>query len=274
MQDVEGRRAVVELLTESVYGDGLHEDRSKRRDMLKETILDNYKRAGTLVIPTFSLERTQEIIFEIHEMLENKEIPKMPIYVDSPLGIKITEIYRTYTDYFNETVKEDMTYEGWISKDGTWVWLVLKKNQVDDYKPYASAFCAVYSPNTFGSCDMGDTYLAEIRANALLLMPDTAARPNAWVSWSTSARRSPGCAISLRPAGSTRMPFISCRSITSPPSHRALPATLWPPPRTATSSSCSRAKRRAAITSAVPLQRAKAAGRRSIAAFQILRTSS
>ena len=96
------------LLTESVYGDRLHEDRSKRRDMLKDVLLDNFKRAGTLIIPTFSLERTQEIIFEIHEMLEHKEIPKMPIYVDSPLGIKITEIYRTYTDYFNKTVQDDM----------------------------------------------------------------------------------------------------------------------------------------------------------------------
>jgi metallo-beta-lactamase family protein len=96
------------LLTESVYGDRLHEDRSERRNMLKDTILENYKKAGTLIIPTFSLERTQEIIFEIHEMLERKEIPKMPIYVDSPLGIKITDIYRTYTEYLNDTVKEDM----------------------------------------------------------------------------------------------------------------------------------------------------------------------
>ena len=76
--------------------------------MLKDTLLDNYKKAGTLIIPTFSLERTQEIIFEIHEMLEKKEIPKMPIYVDSPLGIKITDIYASFTEYFNDAVKADM----------------------------------------------------------------------------------------------------------------------------------------------------------------------
>ncbi len=100
------------LLTESVYGDRLHEDRSQRQEMLKDTLLDNYKRSGTLIIPTFSLERTQEIIFEIHEMLERKEIPKMPIYVDSPLGIKITDIYRSYTEYFNKAVQDEMHRHG------------------------------------------------------------------------------------------------------------------------------------------------------------------
>ena len=96
------------LLTESVYGDRLHEDRDVRRDMLKDVLLENYAKGGTLVIPTFSLERTQEIIFEIHELLEHKLIPKMPIYLDSPLAIEITDIYRAYSDYFNTEIKRDM----------------------------------------------------------------------------------------------------------------------------------------------------------------------
>src|SRR6184192_2046479 len=68
---------------------------------------------------------------------------------------------------YRRTVKETNPYEVWMSADGTWVWLVLKKNQADDYKPYASAFCAVYSPMTGGGCDMGDTYLADIRKHAI-----------------------------------------------------------------------------------------------------------
>lgn len=96
------------LLTESVYGDRLHEDVEGRRGMLKAELLENFKRSGTLVIPTFSLERTQEIIYEIHGMLDRKEIPKMPIYIDSPLGSKITDIYRTYIEYFNDAVKADL----------------------------------------------------------------------------------------------------------------------------------------------------------------------
>jgi hypothetical protein len=77
---------------------------------------------------------------------------------------------------YRRTVKETAPYEVWMSGDGTWVWLVLKKNQADDYKQYASAFCAVYSPHTFGGCDMGDTYLAEIRANAHQIDPDPTIR--------------------------------------------------------------------------------------------------
>src|SRR5262249_13824173 len=64
------------------------------------------------------------------------------------------------------------------------------------------------------------------------------------------------------------------RSITRPPSHTAVPATLWPPPRTATSRSRSRAKRTAVRTSTAPVQRAMSPGRRSIAPFQIARAAS
>jgi hypothetical protein len=67
---------------------------------------------------------------------------------------------------YRRMVKATNPYEVWMSSDGTWVWLILKKNQADDYKPYASAMCAVTSPATFGSADYGDTYLAEIRAHA------------------------------------------------------------------------------------------------------------
>jgi metallo-beta-lactamase family protein len=97
------------LLVESVYGDRLHEARDERRDMLKDVLLENYKKGGTLIIPTFSLERTQEVIFEIHQMLEEKLIPRMPIYLDSPLAIEITDIYRKQIKYFNPTIQEHVS---------------------------------------------------------------------------------------------------------------------------------------------------------------------
>ncbi len=64
------------------------------------------------------------------------------------------------------------------------------------------------------------------------------------------------------------------RSISSPPSHKAVPAMLWPAPRTEASTPCSRANRTAAITSAAPAQRAISAGRLSIMAFQMARVAS
>jgi len=93
------------LLIESVYGDRNHESRDERQGLLKEVLLDNYRKGGTLMIPAFSLERTQELIFEINELIEHGKLPKMPVYLDSPLAIAVTHIYREYMDYFNDEIK-------------------------------------------------------------------------------------------------------------------------------------------------------------------------
>ena len=94
-------------------------------------------------------------------------------------------------------------------------------------------------------------------------MPPVVARPWACVSWSTSPHRAPPWTRAVRSTRSTETARIAERSMTIPSSHTAVPATLWPPPRTAISRSQSRAKRTAAATSAVPLQRAISRGRRS-----------
>lgn len=58
-------------------------------------------------------------------------------------------------------------YEIWKTSNGTWEWRVLKKWQVDDNKPYARWFCAVKSPFTHGSYDLGDVYVKDIKSNAI-----------------------------------------------------------------------------------------------------------
>ena len=89
------------LIMESVYGDRNHEDREVRRQKLRDTILENHGRRGALIIPTFSLERAQELLFEMDLLLEKKEIPVMPVFLDSPLAIKLTKVYTKYSQYFN-----------------------------------------------------------------------------------------------------------------------------------------------------------------------------
>lgn len=96
------------LVMESVYGDRNHESRDQRRNFLEQTIEDNYKRKGALVIPTFSLERSQELLFELNELVENKRIPFMPIFLDSPLAIRLTEIFKEYKHYLNENAQHVM----------------------------------------------------------------------------------------------------------------------------------------------------------------------
>lgn len=93
------------LLTESVYGDRLHEGRDERRAKLRSAIMDAHKRGGTLLIPAFSLHRTQIMLFEIREMMEAGEIEDMDVYLDSPLALKITETYRSHTDLLNEDAR-------------------------------------------------------------------------------------------------------------------------------------------------------------------------
>jgi len=94
------------LIMESVYGDRNHENRDQRRKKLEEVIKDNFKREGVLMIPTFSLERTQELLYEINGMVENNQIPRMPIFLDSPLAIKLTQVYLKHEKYFNAQAKK------------------------------------------------------------------------------------------------------------------------------------------------------------------------
>jgi len=102
------------LIMESVYGDRNHESRDDRRRFLEETIEDNYKRKGTLIIPTFSLERSQELLFELNALVENSRIPIMPIFLDSPLAIRLTEVFKQYRNYFNEKAQKAMIHDKYL----------------------------------------------------------------------------------------------------------------------------------------------------------------
>ncbi len=108
LRDTETLSNVDYLIMESVYGDRNHIARNERRTKFEETIQDNYKRKGTLVIPTFSLERAQELLFEMDQLVEHDRVPTMPIFFDSPLAIKLTKIYSKYTRYFNDFARKQI----------------------------------------------------------------------------------------------------------------------------------------------------------------------
>ncbi|MFH1611687.1 MAG: MBL fold metallo-hydrolase [bacterium] len=90
------------VVVESAYGDRVHETKYQRRDLLEDTIEEAVARGGTILIPSFALERTQELLYELNELIENQRIPQIPVFVDSPLAIRLTDIYKKYTDYFNK----------------------------------------------------------------------------------------------------------------------------------------------------------------------------
>jgi len=93
------------LVMESVYGDRNHEDAEEKRERLCQIIKQAIERNGTLLIPSFSLEKTQVLLNEINFLIEGGKLPKVPVYLDSPLAIKITEIYKQMSHDFNEKAK-------------------------------------------------------------------------------------------------------------------------------------------------------------------------
>lgn len=96
------------LIMESVYGDRLHEQVAERTALLRHYIEDTQKKNGTLIIPAFSLERTQALLFEINNMVETGKIKPMPVFLDSPLAIAVTSIYKTFTRYLRPDVQEQI----------------------------------------------------------------------------------------------------------------------------------------------------------------------
>lgn len=96
------------MLIESVYGDRNHESKEGRRGILKSVLLQNYHRGGVLMVPIFSLERTQEFLYEFNELIESGEVPTMPVFLDSPLAIKVTQIFKKYTHLLKDTVQKDI----------------------------------------------------------------------------------------------------------------------------------------------------------------------
>jgi metallo-beta-lactamase family protein len=105
LKDTEYVPGIDYLLMESVYGDREHERMDERRELLEEVIRKTIKNKGVLIIPSFSLERTQVLLFEINDMVEHGRIKELPVFLDSPLGIKITDVYKKYESYFNASAQ-------------------------------------------------------------------------------------------------------------------------------------------------------------------------
>lgn len=96
------------LVMESVYGDRVHEEVAERSALLKYHIENTIKQSGTLMIPAFSLERTQGILFEINNLIESGEVPFIKTYLDSPLAIRVTDVYHASTNYFKPAIQEQI----------------------------------------------------------------------------------------------------------------------------------------------------------------------
>jgi len=97
------------LITESTYGDRLHEDADYAEEKLLSILVDTcVKKKGKLIIPSFSIGRTQEIVYSLNNFYYAKRLPKIDVYVDSPLSVNATNIFRMHPECFNDTVLKVM----------------------------------------------------------------------------------------------------------------------------------------------------------------------
>ena len=89
------------LITESTYGDRLHGKYEEVNDRLAKSITETIGRGGKIIIPAFAMERTQEILYSLHALHKAGRIPPLPIYVDSPLAINVTDVFRKHLELFD-----------------------------------------------------------------------------------------------------------------------------------------------------------------------------
>ncbi|MCX7750679.1 MAG: MBL fold metallo-hydrolase [Candidatus Bipolaricaulota bacterium] len=88
------------LVLEATYGDRDHPPLEESVDLLREVIVETLARGGNVVIPSFALERTQEVLYILYRLWREGRIPSSPIYLDSPLAVRATQIFERYTERF------------------------------------------------------------------------------------------------------------------------------------------------------------------------------
>ncbi|MDD2753314.1 MAG: MBL fold metallo-hydrolase [Candidatus Portnoybacteria bacterium] len=96
------------VLVESTYGDRNHESPEEGEERIENVIEDTISKGGVLMIPSFAMERTQQLLYHINDLIEHKRIPRIPVYIDSPLATHITEVYKKYPQYYNKEAASEI----------------------------------------------------------------------------------------------------------------------------------------------------------------------
>lgn len=94
------------LITESVYGNRVHESAEESEAALLKALQNTVNKKGTLLIPSFSLERTQIILAAIDRFMKEKLVEPLPVFLDSPLAIRVTEVYKKHPEYLRESLQK------------------------------------------------------------------------------------------------------------------------------------------------------------------------
>ncbi len=100
------------FITESTYGDREHDPVESLEGSLKKVLNDTFERGGSVIIPAFAFGRTQELIYMIHELYDKKEVPKRPVFVDSPLASNLTKVFGEHLESYDMDTHEAFLNKG------------------------------------------------------------------------------------------------------------------------------------------------------------------
>jgi len=93
------------ILVESTYGDRVHEDASNIGDGLADIVNSTWKAGGNIIIPSFALQRSQEVLYHLDKLLIENRIPHLMVFIDSPMAIKITEVFKHHSELFDKEMQ-------------------------------------------------------------------------------------------------------------------------------------------------------------------------
>lgn len=101
------------LLIESTYGSRLHESVPDAKEELERVVIETYRRGGKVIVPAFAVGRTQELVYHLHKLKERNDIPKdLAVFVDSPLAIDATSIFRLHPECYDQEVRSFLLESG------------------------------------------------------------------------------------------------------------------------------------------------------------------
>ena len=104
LRDPQSVKDVDFVLMESTYGGREHELGTRADEKIATLVNDALDRGGKIIIPAFAVERTQQLLYVLNQLFEEKKIPEVPVFVDSPLAVNATEIFRLHPECFNKEI--------------------------------------------------------------------------------------------------------------------------------------------------------------------------
>jgi metallo-beta-lactamase family protein len=99
------------IICESTYGDRVHPPVEEAKEKLRKILQQAYDRGAKILVPAFSVGRTQALVFVMHQLMNEGLLPQMPIWVDSPMSLEATQVFRKHPECFDEETREYLKHD-------------------------------------------------------------------------------------------------------------------------------------------------------------------